>query len=911
MPDADARNLAPSDKKLRAVSAKLALLRWLWAGQWRSSPGRTLTAVVAIAIGVALALAIHLVNRSALNEFGNAIAVVNGDAQLQLRGTVAGFDESIYAQVAQSEGLAAFSPVIETEVLLQRAPRPQTDTAQSTRPALALQDQTDPPADRTGTASQTAGLAASAQASQRLTLIGLDVMRAASTTPALLPRPSTNGQRAAGSASDLFADDAIFLSPASLRALDARIGDPIVLIAGLAHIPLRIAGDIPGAGRQQLAIMDIGAAQWHLNWLGRLSRIDLRLQAGIDTTQWAQKLQATLPRDLRVVSPDNSQQRMSNLSRAYRVNLNVLALVALFTGGFIVYSTMSLAMQRQLPELALIGTLGGSRRLLAGVIAGQGLVLGTLGAALGVAAGFGLAGALLALLGGDLGGGYFQGERPGLVIAPAAVALFAALGIAVGLLGGAMAARRLSRMEPARALRAGRLEQRLRRGHGLAGSGLLFALGCVLLALPPIMDLPLAAYLAIVCWLLAGIVFVPVLTSSLGRLLQDRDIAWRQASAWLAIQRIAGAPNSAAAALSGVVASVALASAMAIMVHSFRDSVDRWLDVVLPADLYGRAPVGSAQGALPMQLQSQIPAVTGVQRVDFLRILDLNLDPQRPAVTLLARDLDIADPARQLPVTGAVLKAPEGMVPIYVSEAMVDLYGFRPGTSVSLPLQLQGPEAPQFFVAAVWRDYARQHGTITINRAQWRALTGDSSANNVALWLAPGHNPETVIGRLRAQIPALSSLEFSSTREIRQLSLQIFDRSFALTYVLEAIAIIVGLFGVAATYAGEALARAREFGMLRHLGLSRAGITRMFAIESALLLSVGVLWGALIGIAIAMVLIHRVNPQSFHWTMDVAWPVPLLLGSAFMLIVMGIGSAILASRSATSTAPVRAVREDW
>ncbi len=172
----------------------------------------------------------------------------------------------------------------------------------------------------------------------------------------------------------------------------------------------------------------------------------------------------------------------------------------------------------------------------------------------------------------------------------------------------------------------------------------------------------------------------------------------------------------------------------------------------------------------------------------------------------------------------------------------------------------------------MWRDYARQHGAIAIAIEDWRALSADRSANNVGLWLAPGSEPETVVAAIRARLPELAATDFSSAREIRQLSLRIFDRSFALTYVLEGIAIVVGLFGVTATYAGEALARAREFGMLRHLGVTRAGIARMFALESAALIVTGVAWGAGIGVLIAMVLIHRVNPQSFHWTMDVAWP---------------------------------------
>jgi putative ABC transport system permease protein len=239
---------------------------------------------------------------------------------------------------------------------------------------------------------------------------------------------------------------------------------------------------------------------------------------------------------------------------------------------------------------------------------------------------------------------------------------------------------------------------------------------------------------------------------------------------------------------------------------------------------------------------------------------------------------------------------------------MVDLYGYAPGREVALPL---GATRARFYVSGVWRDYARQHGAMMIAQDDYRRLTGDDSVSDASLWLAPGTDPQRLLEHIRTELPELESMEWRSAAEVRELSLRIFDRSFAVTYVLEAIAIVVGLFGVAATYAGEALARAREFGMLRHLGVTRGQIGRLFAIESGVLIVTGVAWGGAVGALIAWVLVHRVNPQSFHWTMDIAWPVSLLAASATALVLLGVAAAVLASRSATGGSPVRAVREDW
>jgi putative ABC transport system permease protein len=200
---------------------------------------------------------------------------------------------------------------------------------------------------------------------------------------------------------------------------------------------------------------------------------------------------------------------------------------------------------------------------------------------------------------------------------------------------------------------------------------------------------------------------------------------------------------------------------------------------------------------------------------------------------------------------------------------------------------------------------------MAISAADWQRLTGETGASDVALWLAPGASPDTVIAELARTTPALAALDWRSAADIRALSLRIFDRSFAVTYALEAIAILVGLFGVAAACAGEALARAREFGMLRHVGVQRRQIVAQLAIEATLGVTVAVAWGGVIGAAIGLVLIKRVNPQSFHWTMQVHWPIGVLALSAAALIAAALIASLLATRNALGEGPLAAVRQDW
>lgn len=154
-------------------------------------------------------------------------------------------------------------------------------------------------------------------------------------------------------------------------------------------------------------------------------------------------------------------------------------------------------------------------------------------------------------------------------------------------------------------------------------------------------------------------------------------------------------------------------------------------------------------------------------------------------------------------------------------------------------------------------------------------------------------------------------LQIAEPATLRRFALSLFDRSFAITYALEGIAILVGLAGVAATISAQAIARTREFGMLRHIGLSRRQIVAMLGAEGALLGGVGGVAGVTLGIAIGQVLIHVVNPQSFNWTMTTRLPVATLIGIVFALVLAATVTAIIAARRVASVDAVRAVRSDW
>jgi len=844
---------------------------WLAWGELCSHPGRVIAALAAIAIGVALGLAVQLINAAAVGEFAQAVRTTTGQADLEVRGPRGGFNDAVLERIAADPAVAVASPMVEVDAVVIVAE--------------AKPDQ-----------------------ARILRLIGIDLFRAGRVTPELLGVPKD------AESQSLLADDALFLSPAAQSWLGVAPGQTVKLQAGLESVELRVAGNLPGARPgQRLATMDLGAAQWRLARLGKLTRIALRLASGSDAQVVQKRIAALLPEGVFVVAPEASDLRASNLSRAYRVNLDVLALVALFTGAFLVFSTQALSVVRRRGEFALLRTLGWPARPLLRQIVGEGAAIGCLGSLLGAALGIAAAHFALRYFGGDLGGGYFAGIAPQLILDPPTIIGFVLLGTLAAAGGSLAPAMEIARAAPAQALKSG-AEAGLRVAVARFWPGLgLLAIGAILTQLPPFDGLPVAGYLAIACWLIGGISLMPGLAGWVFAWLAMRfsGHAERWPLLFLSLQRLAAAPGQAGIALAGIVASFALMVAMGIMVGSFRDSVDRWLGKVLAAPLYFRVPESGNSVFVPPGELAAIAAQPGLERAEWMRILQVDLDPRRPAVTVMARDLDRRDPGERIPLTGASLPPsalPAGHLPVWVSEAMVDLYGWTLGTARTLPLNGQ---AVPVAVAGVWRDFARQHGTVTMVLADYRRLTGDEGITNGALWPKAGVSPAELAAAIRGSVPGAQHLDFGEPGEIRAASLRIFDRSFAVTYLLELVAIAIGLAGIGASFSAQTLARAREFGMLRHLGTTRRELMRLLGFEAAGLTLFGIVAGGTLGLAIALVLIRVVNPQSFHWNMELAVPWGLLGSVTVLLLAAGIGTALLATRQATGTGPLRAVREDW
>ena len=844
------------------------LFYWLLSSAFKAQPGRWFIAGLAVALGIALAVAIHTVNRSALSEFSRALDLVNGQASAQIVMPSGEFSDQLYDQIVtlQTElGIRAISPVLER------------NTAQ-------------------------------------IRVLGIDIFQAGRVSSSLIPFVSEDQRQ------ELFSDNAIFLSAAALQKLQLSVGDSFALDYEGKRGRFKIAGTVPGAVGQVIAVMDLGTLQWRLGGLGRISRMDVLLLDGKGIEEVANAVQ-NLNLGVRLISSQERDRRVSNLSRAYRVNLNVLALVALFTGAFLVFTTISFSVLRQQSQLALLSILGASSYWIFSLVLAQAGGIAALGGLLGIGLGLTLAFVLLNVLGGDLGGGYFSVAAPPLEIDPIALFGFWILAITVGLLAAYFPAKAATAGRPTDQLRANSTERALRpvMNHRIA---LIFSLASLVLAFIPAMnDLPLAAYASIACLLFAGLALIPWLVQYCFSRLANSLSHWQNqpSSLTFAVWRLAQAPASAAGLIAGVVAAMALTVAMVIMVASFRDSMIQWLDQVLPADLYAnfkQLNLGDEFQKNPNLLAS-LERVQGIERYELSVQRKIIFQSDRPEVTLIAKPIQQNRAAQTLPLIGSVY--PESFLPsqsalpvVYVSEAMVDLYDWRPGRIQTLPALNEQQGSQKVWVAGIFRDYGRQHGALVIDLASYQKMSGNQQYSGIALWLVNQANPATVLNALRTAIPQFRDQEFINRSDLRALSIKIFDRSFALTYALEITALLVAIFATATGFAGQALLRQKEYALVYYLGQSTAQRTAWITSESGLLLGLAVIWGTLLGLLISQILIHRVNPQSFHWTMDTSVPYLALTTLMLALVGCGIAAALWASkRNLNSTNLITALREEW
>lgn len=850
-----------------ALPPSLALKFQLFAGALRDQPVKWLIATVSIAVGVGLGFAVHLIHKQALDQFNNGVRQFSGQADLQLLPHSVLLPETILEQLAALPEVAVASPVIDLNVPVQGLDKP-------------------------------------------LRWLGLDVFTAAAVTPNFIGQSSGETSDSAQQGEiPLLSTNNVFVSP----ALNAQLPNEQRTLSTLHNNisqPWQVAGTVPAAGAGQLlAVADIAAVQWRLGTLGQISRVDLKLQEGVTPASFQKQYGNEFDELGRFETPAEQGTRGANVSQAYRANLSILAMVALLTGGFLTFSTQMLAVAQRSRQWALLAALGARAGALRMQVLFESMCCGVVGGVLGVALGWGLSLAVVRYLGVDLGAGYFQTSQSTVALPLVDTLLFATFGVVATLLGGLSPALQTGQMALHQRLRAGTEEAGLQFANKAHWFGLLLCLvAAACLFIPPYGNIPVGGYLAVAFGLFGGIAMIGLVVRGL-----IRPPAQLAQLADLAKSRLASTPNLLAVGLSGVVASFALVVAMHVMIYSFRHSLDNWLTQVLPAPLYVKLNSASIP-VFPDSFQQKVADLPGVELAEFWGQQSIVLDPKRPAVELIARPISLEAASQRLPMTGNTITEPKaGTLPVWVSEPMTDLYGLQAGSALELQLD-QGVRVPTT-VMGVWRDYTRQHGAIVLPKAellqQFNVQFKDTQG---AVWPQENVAVKDMVARIEqaaSTTPVAQKIDFAEPGEIRQLSLDIFDRSFAVTYLLEIAAVVIGLFGVGTTFSAMALQRKREFALLGAMGASPNWILKLIAREALIASAVAAMVGLIIGLAFAAILIFVVNPQSFHWTMEWFTPWRDLALMVLVLVAMSSATVTLALRNKLGTRLVEQLKEDW
>jgi putative ABC transport system permease protein len=826
--------------------SSLANSRVLIATVWqplRAHVWRNALAVIAIALGVALGLAIFLMTRAATAETARASRSLFGQAEYVVQGTAAGFDEALYPIIAQTPGVATASPVVEVRVPVigQRLP---------------------------------------------LLILGRDFLhtsRMQSAARANQPPGARNHQ-----ALRFLDAQNIQLSATAARTLHANVGDSVTIQVGMRPVSLTVVGILPSSVYPQaVGLMDIAAAQWKLDQLGKLSRIELNLASPSDLAAVRTVIERSLPAQVKFTTPTDESHQVEQLVRPISINLLGVALVALFTGAFLVYSTQSLAIVRRRREFALLHALGVTTREQIASVIYTGALLGAIGSLLGVGLGMAMA---------KLGLPFIRDDATALHLAPLEIGAFAVLGLLASVAGSITPALAAARIPTAQALKAGNVDERSDRGHAYIALS-LWTLAIPLLLAPPLFDLPLLGYTGIAFILFGAVLSIPSFTRlALALLPSGRHIAYQ-----VAVAQLRGVAHTAATSVAAMLVSVSLMVAMSIMGASLRGSMAQWAEQMFPADLI--VQVGHGLSYLDADAVRALATVAGIERTELMRSIPLLLSKDHAPAILQARSSDslFLEARAKGPM-------PERAIPVWINRVLADREQLSPDDT--LRFHLAGREVLGS-VRGVWRDYFNPSGALVLNYDQYRRLTGDDRVTALSLWVAPGTSAENAMRLIRERAGTGIELDISLPGEVRANMLRRFDGLFAIIYLLLAVSVVIGLFGIGVNASAQVLARRAEFGVLRHLGFTRTQVGAVLGIEGLCLGALGVIAGLLVGSVIGAVMIYVVTPQSFHWTMDLHVPTTILLSLAIAVPLAAALTALWSGRGAMNDDVVGAVKEDW
>ena len=846
---------------------RLALLYRLILRPLFRQPGRALVILFAVALGDAAVVAIDLAGDAAAGSFHSSMETLAGKDDFEVT-AAGGLPEAIVARLARLPYALRVSPRIEDHAMV---------------------------AGTVHTASQT------------VPLIGVDFVAEANNAGTIA------GDATAGEGVEHINDpDAVWVTP----GLGKAVGDSIRLLINDHARQYVVRGLIPNSAQMgtDAILMDIGAAQLATGKSGRVDRILIKVPGANNVDLWQSKLQQALPAGVLLNAQGTETAANRRMLAAFRWNLRMLSGIALLVGAFLIYNTVSVSVVRRRSDIGIMRALGASRAAVMVAFLLEAALIGIVGSLAALPLGRVLAAGAVGMLSTTVNALYVS-SRPGTMTLSAGSVILALVAGIVVAVGSALApAREAGMVPPTEAMARGRreFEVRVGRTRDAVIALVLAVLGTLAAQAPPIEAKPLLGYLSALLFVAAAAFLAPLVVY---RATSAGSIALRRlfgVESLLASRSLGGSLRRTSVLVAALATAIAMMTSVGIMVGSFRQTVLTWLDSELPADLY-LAPAGAMGGDLhptiAPEVADRIAATPGVESVSRLRAYEIQYQglpaslagasqgPRAPRqnLTFLSRR-PAAEIMRELAAGNNAV----------VSEPFANKHHVKPGDTITLPL---GEQRVSFRVIDIFYDYGHEAGFIVLDWGTLRRYLPDSAPTNLAVYLAPGADLKQTRAAIQKTI-ANKSLMMLSNGEIRQQAIRVFDQTFAITYAVEAISILVAIGGVAGALISIVIDRRREFGVLRYLGGTSAQIRKLILVEAGLIGILANVLGVVLGYVLSLVLVYVINKQSFGWTIQFHWPVAVLLGSLSLVYVATVLAGLFPARLAVRLDPMEVVHEE-
>jgi len=828
-------------------------------------PVRMALTILAVALGVSVVMAMELAGNAAVGSFHSSMETLAGGYTLEIVAT-GGISEDVLG-------------------LLERQPWPITISPR-------LQE-----------------FATIVDSKQALPLIAIDMIaegdryrpyvKAENKTPDL-----------AGAIRTMQETESVWIG----SSLGKKPGDAIELIVNDRSHRVTVRGVYDDADGDSAIVMDLAGAEKMLGRHGKLDQILIRTPENVNAQAWEVKISQVLPSGVQVRAQGTGTVENRKMLAAFRWNLRLLSYISLVVGAFLIYNTIAISVVRRRAEIGIVRALGASRREILLAFLGEAGGIGLIGAMIGVPVGRVLATGAVKLMGLTVHALYASSRPGSIAMTPGIVAAGLLTGVVVAVASAWGPAREAMRVAPVEAMALGRREYaaRVEKTRDLIIALSLAATALVCSRLPALGGRPIFGYLATVFLIGAGAYAVPAFVSFVSNITSAALGLLFGVEALLASRSLVASLGRTSVLVGALSTAVAMMTAVAIMVGSFRQTVVSWMETQLPADLYIR-PGGEAAAdrhpTLSPELVERISTLRGVAAVERLRAYEISLDGK--PVELAGADLNVLREYRKSEFLSGrpaneVLDTLRGKNAVIVSEPFTYKHGKTAGDSIVL--NLEGKQA-SFRIADVFYDYGNERGSIIMDRETMLRYLPDPQPSNIAVYLQPGTSAEAVKREI-FEVAAGNRILVFSDRDLRHEAIRIFDRTFAITYALEAIAVLVAVMGVAGALLALVIDRRREFGLLRFLGASTGQIRKLILTEAGMLGLLANLAGLLVGYWLSLVLVFVINKQSFGWTIRFHWPIAVLVGALTVVYAATVIAGLYPARVAMRLNPLEVIHEE-